>query len=200
MSQWEAMIRAFIAVNLSEAVRARLAQLQRELRVAFAADVARWVRPEQIHLTLKFLGEVREDSLRDLETALRRACQAVTPLELHADGLSCFPHPRNPRVLWVGIVGDLKRLEELHARVEEETRDWSAPDEGRPFQPHLTIARVKDLRPPDRRRLGEEIVARTRVSLGGWWVDRVDLMQSVLSPQGAEYECLAVVALQGVEL
>jgi 2'-5' RNA ligase len=117
---------------------------------------------------------------------------------LRADGLGCFPHARNPRVLWVGLLGDLDRLEELHARVEEQTRNWSARDAARPFQPHLTIARVKDLRLADRRRLGEKIAAHARVSLGGWRVDRVDLMQSILSPHGAEYECLGAFALLGV--
>src|SRR6266849_7870583 len=189
------MIRAFIAINLPPTVRARLAQLERELEVAFVAGAARWVRPEQLHLTLKFLGAVPEESLSDLEAALRRACESSAPLELRADGLGCFPHPRNPRVLWVGILGDLGRLGELHARVEAQTRNWSARDAARPFQPHLTIARVNDLRLADRRRLGETITAHARVSLGRWQVDRVDLMQSVLSPQGAEHECLAAFAL-----
>jgi len=193
------MIRAFIAINLPPTVRARLAQLERELEVAFVAGAARWVRPEQIHLTLKFLGDVPEESLSDLEAALRRACASSAPLELRAEGLGCFPHARNPRVLWVGLLGDLDRLEELRARVEEQTRHWSARDAARPFQPHLTIARVKDLRLADRRRLGEKIAAHARVSLGGWRVDRVDLMQSVLSKHGADYECLADFALLGVE-
>ena len=193
------MIRAFIAINLPPTARARLAQLQRELQLTFVAGAVRWVRPEQIHLTLKFLGDVPAESLRDLEAALRRACEFSAPLELRADGLGCFPHPPKPRVLWVGILGDLDRLEELHARVEEQTRNWSAPDPARPFQPHLTIARVKDLRLADRRRLGQTITAHARVSLGGWRVDRVDLMQSVLSPHGADYDCLADFALLGVE-
>ncbi len=193
------MIRAFIAINLPPRLRASLAQFKRELELAFVAGAARWVRPEQIHLTLKFLGEVPEESLSDLKTALRRACQSSAPLELRADGLGCFPHPRNARVLWVGILGDLDRLEELHACVEEQTRNWNVRDVARPFQPHLTIARVKDLRLADRRRLGETIAAHARASLGGWQVDRVDLMQSVLSPQGAEYKCLAAFALLGIE-
>ena len=192
------MIRAFIAINLPPAVRARLAQFEHELAVGFVAGAARWVRPEQIHLTLTFLGDVPEESLSDLETALRRACQSSAPFELRADGLGCFPHARNARVLWIGLLGDLDRLEELQARVEEQTRNWSARDAARPFQPHLTIARVKDLRLADRRRLGEKIAAHARVSLGGWRVDRVDLMQSILSPHGAEYECLAAFALLGV--
>src|SRR5229473_1808380 len=98
------MIRAFIAINLPPTARARLAQLQRELQLTFVAGAVRWVRPEQIHLTLKFLGDVPEESLSDLETALRRACQASVPLELRADGLGCFPHPQNARVLWIGLL------------------------------------------------------------------------------------------------
>jgi 2'-5' RNA ligase len=193
------MIRAFIAINLPQAMRARLAQFEHELAASFVAGAARWVRPEQIHLTLKFLGDVPEESLSDLETALRRACQSSAPFELRADGLGCFPHARNARVLWIGLLGDLDRLEELQARVEEQSRNWSARDAARPFQPHMTIARVKELRLADRRRFGEEIAAHARVSLGGWRVDRVDLMQSVLSPHGADYECLADFALLGVE-
>ena len=141
-------------------MRARLAQFEHELAASFVAGAARWVRPEQIHLTLTFLGDVPEESLSDLETALRRACQSSAPLELRADGLGCFPHPRNARVLWIGLLGDLDRLEKLHARVVEQTRNWSAPDPARPFQPHLTIARVKDLRLADRRRRAQRPPAR----------------------------------------
>ncbi len=193
------MIRAFIAINLPQTMRARLAQLERELELAFVGGATRWVRPDKIHLTLKFLGDVPEESLSDLEAALRRAGESSAPLELRADGLGCFPHSRKPRVLWVGILGDLDRLDELHARVEEQTRKWSARDAARPFQPHLTIARMKAIRLADRRGLEEVITAYARANLGGWRVDRVDLMQSVLSPQGAEYERLAAFALHGVE-
>jgi 2'-5' RNA ligase len=186
------MIRVFIAINLPADLQRKLEQLQGELSKALPPGGVRWTQAEQIHLTLRFLGHVAEASLPELEDALRRACARSGPFDLRAEGLGCFPSPRRPRIVWVGIAGALDKLRGLLDAIERETESWGEREE-RESHPHLTVGRVKVTSPALSRALEAKLSGP--VSLGQWRVGQVDLMRSDLSPQGPRYSRLAAVAL-----
>jgi 2'-5' RNA ligase len=155
----------------------------------------RWARPEQLHLTLRFLGNVPRNELTRLGEALSSACAELRAFELGLAELGCFPHSRSPRVVWIGVTGAVTQLDGLERRVEEALRGFGDPaEEARAFHPHLTIGRVK-ARGDEGRRLGD-LLARERVpELGAWPVRQVDLVQSELSPQSARHTVLHSVRL-----
>ena len=135
------MIRAFLAIELPEALRAGLAQVQEELKRS-RADV-RWVPAGNIHLTLKFFGNVPDDEIEALAQAAREAAAEAAPLQLQATGAGAFPSPTAPRVVWLGLGGDLVPLTQLFYRLEKAFAALGYPPEGRAFNPHLTLGRVK---------------------------------------------------------
>src|SRR2546430_2441511 len=135
-------IRAFIAIALEPGSIAGLQKFQQELQAKLLGNPVRWVKPQQIHLTLRFLGHVPKDSLDDLAAVLNRAGAGVAPLRLVLEGAGCFPNRDSPRVVWVGIQGDLDSLRRLQAQIEQEAQTFGDHTEERVFQPHLTIGRV----------------------------------------------------------
>ena len=187
--------RAFIAIELPPVIVAGLEELQNSLRPAMPAGVLRWVRPGQIHLTLKFLGNIAAQDVAEVAEAMRRACEGSIPFPLQPQNLGCFPHSRNPRVVWMGVGGELEQLQRLQSRIESAVRQWVERPEDKPFRPHLTLARIST---QDRRiaaKVGTVIEATPIGVLGQWLVPRVVLIQSELSPKGSIYTELASVEL-----
>jgi RNA 2',3'-cyclic 3'-phosphodiesterase len=187
-------VRAFVAVAIPPPLVEALRAVQRQLQSKARADLVRWTKPEQLHLTLKFLGNVPANRLEALEAALNRACQDQRPFPLALEHLGCFPNLRNPRVIWVGIGVQGEALPGLHRRIEEAARDFGDHSEERAFQPHLTIGRVKT-EPRRAMQVGAAIEQTPLGSLGEWEVGEVELMQSELLPEGARYSKLAAFAL-----
>ena len=190
-------IRAFIAINLPAEVRANLAELQRELKSALPGDGVRWTKPEQIHLTLKFLGDIAVDSLEDLKVSVQRAGEGIAPFSLHAESLGVFPDSQKPRVIWTDVSGDTDILRRLQEQIERETGAWRTAEQ-RIFQPHLTLARVRSLKPDGTAVLREKIRAHTAAQFDSWHVGQIDLMQSKLSSGGAEHSQLAGFPLNSI--
>jgi 2'-5' RNA ligase len=190
----EQSLRAFVAINLPDGVRSGLVRRRAGLKSALPGDGLRWVQPEQIHLTLKFLGAIPAASLPDLRAALSRACAGIAPFSLCAESLGVFPDARRPRVIWTDVNGDRESLRRLQEQIARETGAWREA-EPRPFQPHLTLARVKHLNPREAQLLSEHLGGAAEVSFGSWAVTGIDLMQSRLRPAGAEYFRLAEFAL-----
>ncbi|MCY3021846.1 MAG: RNA 2',3'-cyclic phosphodiesterase [Planctomycetota bacterium] len=186
------MLRAFIAINLDPALLAELEKLQRRLRFG---DAVRWTKPEQIHLTLKFLGDIAPETVPQADAALKRACQGVQPFELSLEGLGCFPGENKPSVVWVGVGGGVEALKALQGRVEQETRSLASHSEDREFRPHLTIARVRSSNFSELRRIGGMITTTAVARLGAWTVKDVHLMQSELLREGARHTDLATIPL-----
>ena len=180
-------VRAFVALPLPTQVLNHVAQVQRRLRREPAAKPVRWTRSEQIHLTLKFLGNVSREDLDRVRDALNAACAGLSAFELALAQLGCFPHARNPRVVWIGLTGALERLADLQQRIDGSLHGFGDHlEEGRAFHPHLTLGRV-NARGEGGRDLAE-LLARERVPpVGTWTVRQVDLIQSELRPQGAHY-------------
>jgi RNA 2',3'-cyclic 3'-phosphodiesterase len=189
-------MRLFIAVHLAPETRAAVEAIQARFRRLDPGDAVRWVDPKGIHLTLKFLGEVPDAEVAPLEAALDAAIAGRTAPELGASGTGGFPNSRRPRVLWVGLREEGDRLKPLQAAVEAAVRPLGWEPEARPFQPHLTLGRVREDERGRSRQLDPsllEALAAPADPTGAVTVqDRAALIRSRLSPAGARYEDVRV--------
>ena len=189
-------MRAFVAMPVPEAVRKEILRAQDDLRGLAGSGEIRWVRPEKMHLTLRFLGAIDPAVLDDLLAALRAACRGFSPFLLEAARTGFFPDARRPRVAWIWLGGQLESLLRLQESLQGATAAFGAPDEGRPFSPHLTLGRIKNLGSRETRALAGGMAELETRSFGSWRADRVELMQSDLHPEGSRYTCLGEVALE----
>ena len=189
------MVRAFLAIELPNVLRPGLAQVQGELKRSHA-DV-RWVQVGNIHLTLKFFGNVPDDEIEALAQAAREAAAEVAPLQLQATSAGAFPSALAPRVVWLGLGGDLVPLTQLFYRLEKAFAARGYPPEGRAFNPHLTLGRVKS--PANRDKLARLLTKLPPVDWPPFEVKELILFQSVLSPKGSTYTPLKVIKLGGKE-
>jgi 2'-5' RNA ligase len=175
-------MRLFVAIALPSETLQMLQALGRELQ-QIDAEV-RWVRPESMHLTLEFIGEVDEGRVAELAGALERSASTHSSFELRAAGLGAFPERGAPRVVWFGIADPEGRLERLQADVARACASVGLHPEERAFHPHLTLGRVqgkRNLRPlADRIRIGS-------ASASSFPVSRINLYQSTLRRSGAIY-------------
>ncbi len=174
-------MRLFVALELTpaihEALRALVGKLERT-----GADL-RWVRPEGMHLTLKFIGEVASEKLAPIKAALARASSPAA-VQLSFRGLGYFPNERRPRVFWVGIEAS-ENLAPLAAEMEKALAPLGIPAEKRAYVPHLTLGRFKsDARLAE---LQKEIAGLSSTDFGCFGARSFALFQSRLSPKGAEY-------------
>lgn len=189
-------VRVFIAIELSRELGDSLGRLQDRLKRQVAERSVRWVRPEGIHLTLKFLGDVPAQRVADISRAVEAACQGFDPFSFSLAGLGCFPNPRRPRVVWVGVQEPSGTLARLQKIVEGKLTGLDFEPENRPFQPHLTLGRVgRQASRSDQQQLGELITESEVGTLGSMTVTSVNVMRSDLRPGGAVYTALARVLL-----
>jgi len=185
-SQSAPTIRAFVAANLDPGLKAALAQVQDRLK-ATRADVG-WVRPENLHLTLKFLGQVEESRISAIGEAVADAATGCGPVHLVFQGLGAFPSPRAARVVWIGVSHGAEALAELQARIEAGLEKLGFAREARPFSAHLTLGRVRG--PAHREQLARALTGATAEPLGEMVLDRIELMRSNLNAGGARYTIL----------
>lgn len=185
-------MRLFVAVNLADALRDPLAAAQRQLAAA-GADV-KWTDPAGFHLTLKFLGEVDDARLPDIEQAVAGGIAGQGPFDLHLQGLGAFPTLTAPRVVWVGVTAGGPELARLAAGLEQAFQPLGFEAEGRPYSAHLTLGRVRS--PRGRTGLTAALQALATTDFGGMPVHTVHLMQSRLSPRGAAYTAVAPFGLR----
>ncbi len=197
-------MRTFIAIELPPAVRAQVQRRQEQVRARLAAqglaDVFRWTPVEQMHLTLRFLGETTPAQRTQLAARLAAVVAGYRPFELTVGDVGCFPRWQAPRVLWLGIQGASQVLGALQAEVEQVVQEAGFAPEERPFAPHLTVARLQ--RQVDRgaqRRAGQllETLAATGDRRGiPWPVHEIVHMRSDLRPGGPIYTVLETFRLQ----
>jgi 2'-5' RNA ligase len=182
------MWRLFIAVELPPAVLAQLAEIQDHLKKRTPPGTVRWVNPDGIHLTLKFLGDVSVTKRDPLEKGLANAVEGRTPFTLSTGGLGCFPNASRPRVVWIGLQDQIEALAVLRDAVERLIAPLGYPTEDRPFSPHLTLGRVqREARRDDIQRLGDLIASSATPPAQRWQVTGVSLIRSELKPTGAVY-------------
>src|SRR5262249_34255037 len=123
------------------------------------------------------------------------ACAGSSAFKLAAQGIGCFPNPRSPRIVWAGIIGNVPTLAELQQSIVKHTRAFGEPPDNRPFQPHLTLGRIKKPHSQSKKALAKHTAESADRSFGEWRVSHVELMRSVLSPQGSVYSVIATIPL-----
>ncbi len=195
------MIRTFLAVEVSAALRAQLTRLQQDLRAHLNRDLRNevrisWVQPSSIHLTVKFLGDTDEDLVAPMHPAIEQAVGPHLPLHIPLERMGVFPRAQQPTVLWVGPSerweqsDDAARLRALHQAVEAACHSFGFAPEGRPLSPHLTLARIK----AGERQVGQALtmsgVMERPVAVEALSVTALALMKSELRPSGSLYSTL----------
>jgi len=191
-------LRTFIAIELDEAVRNALATTQDDLRRALPRDAVRWVRPGGIHLTLKFLGDTEVRRLDEVKQALSAATSELRPFSFDVQGLDCFPNPRRPRVIWIGLKEPTGRLRALWQAIEDHVAPIGWPTEKRGFHPHLTLGRLQRGASVAEKQATGRLVERANVGwLASMDVSIVSFIKSDLRPGGAVYTTLMEAQLGG---
>ncbi len=182
--------RLFVALEPTDPVRRRLASIAAELRQAAgrAADEVRWVKPDDVHLTLQFLGAVPGARVAAVEEAVRGAAASSRTLSLEVKGAGGFPNARRPRVVWIGLAGDVPALTEIVADLGRRLAPLGFAPEERPYSPHLTLGRARDGRGAPG--LAGALAQAAQAEGVTWRAGALVLFESHLSPRGARYEAL----------
>jgi 2'-5' RNA ligase len=178
-------MRAFFCIELEDEIKEQLDGITQSLKRRNEARVS-WVKRENLHVTIKFLGEIAPERVEELRLAAEVASEGIGPFELELDLLGAFPHPERPRVIWAGSSSPPEELLRLHEQLERELAPLGFPPEGKPYTPHITLGRVKERNRAKIGRLGERMgkvepfhfVAKA---------SGLTLMESRLSPSGATY-------------
>ena len=176
-------MRTFIALEISDESRSSLAQLIESIKPELGK--LSWVKPENIHLTMKFIGEIDEKMIPDIERELNHVAAKTSVMSVNIRSLGCFPNPRRARVLWAGLRGNLEQLEFLKRDVEESMTKIGLEKDNKKFSPHVTLARIK--KPVDTARLTSILKEHDNSDYGKEEFDHIALIKSDLTPSGANY-------------
>lgn len=182
------MIRSFIALELSEEIYRNLGKLIESLKkgVQFTPSRPSWVKPESIHLTLKFLGNIDENMVAPISEVVKTAAEETSAFTIRIRDLGVFPDERRPRVLWCGMTKGEMQTTTLQKKIDRSLLSLGFEKEKRPFHPHLTLARIKSLK--GTAALMNIIKANQQNSfVGECQIDRLILFRSELHPDGARY-------------
>jgi RNA 2',3'-cyclic 3'-phosphodiesterase len=189
-------VRSFISIELPEEIKLGLDQLQSALKGPLQS-CAKWVNPESIHLTLKFLGNVEVSQINLIAAAIQDTARSFEGFRLQMSGLGAFPNVTRVRIIWVGIQGDLEKLLALQKLLDFNLAKLGYLPEKRAFVPHLTLARVRDYASPaERLALGELVSSIKNHSVFNVEVNSLCLMRSQLTPKGAIYSKLRSIRLK----
>jgi len=189
-------IRAFIAIEFPTTLQKRLATFSQTLRSAGLHDV-KWVTAENIHLTLKFLGEIPSETLQSIAGRLPALVAGFSPFTIQVRGLGFFPGPKRPRVIWVGVQAPAS-LFQLQTEIETLAQQFGIRREERPFSPHITLGRVRpELDLQEQKILANLVERPPEDDFGQLEVEQVCLFRSDLRPEGAHYTVLVHAPLKG---
>ena len=184
-------LRLFVAVELPEAARRHVETVLRRLQRLDIPGI-RWVRPDSVHLTLKFLGSVPVEDVLPITEAMGQAASGTPFLTLSVEGAGVFPNGRSPRVIWLGVQGDVQPLALLQGKLEEALEARGYAREGRAFTPHLTLGRVRGrLQPAELEKLKDAFGEVSSMGTAGLPVNALSLMESQLRKEGALYQRVA---------
>lgn len=186
-------MRLFIAINVDQSLRASLAAIQGKFKTTTAP--VKWVKPENLHFTIKFLGEVPEGRLPELREAFRESLAGRRSFTLLLAGLGTFPPKGRPRVVWIGVPEGTEELEKLRDGIDEALLPLGFPREERAFRPHLTLGRVRSVGRIDV--LLQSLREAEVGEVGRMRVQRIELMQSQLHPAGAIHSSVEAIELAG---
>ena len=180
-------IRSFIAIELPAELKLELVQLEAQLKSGEQPGV-KWVDPDGIHLTMKFLGNIAVDRVEGITRAMEEAVRGISPFQLKVKELGVFPNFKRVQVAWVGLTGEVDKLAQLQKRIESNLTPLGFAPESRPFAPHLTLARLRAQTSPDeKQRFGQLIANTTFEAACTIEVDAISLIKSQLTREGAIY-------------
>jgi 2'-5' RNA ligase len=188
-------VRLFVACEVPDDMRETIGETIETLRKK-SGQAVRWIRPDGVHVTLKFLGEVPTKKLPAVKLAIQEAVVGHAPFELEFSNIGTFGGREGLRLMWVGIAGDVLRLEALVRAVNAALAVVGFEPERRPFRPHLTLGRVKDEISTRHRAEIEVAVGKSTVPPVSWRTAQVSLMRSRLTTAGATYEVIATFPLR----
>ncbi len=187
-------IRSFLAFELPAEIKTIVTRVSGEIRKS-SLDV-RWVRPEFIHLTVVFMGDIESEQVSLMGGPVSAVCSGHSPFSISLKPMGCFPNSRNPRVIWLGIDGDLDRMSRFRDDLQHALSPFGIKAEERAFRPHLTLGRFK--KPGKRQTELEQILARYRdLSSPACTLDELVLFRSDLKPGGAVYTKVSSWPLSG---
>ena len=189
-------IRSFIAIELPAELKLELVQLEAQLKSGEQLGV-KWVDPDGIHLTMKFLGNIAVDRVEGITRAMEEAVCGISPFQLKVKELGVFPNFKRVQVAWVGLTGEVDKLAQLQKRIESNLTPLGFAPESRPFAPHLTLARLRAQTSPDeKQRFGQLIANTTFEAAHTIEVDAISLMKSQLTREGAIYSQINSIRLE----
>jgi 2'-5' RNA ligase len=189
-------IRSFLAFELPPEIKTMVTRVYEDARRS-NLDV-RWVRPEGIHLTVVFLGNIQAGDLEALGNEVGRVCSDFSSFQIALEGIGCFPNPRNPRVIWLGLVGHIERMALFRDRLQEPLLAFGVKEERRSFKPHLTLGRFK--KPlKDQPPLLKLMEKHKDLTSPAFPLHELVLFKSDLNPGGAVYTKMLSWPLSGAE-
>jgi 2'-5' RNA ligase len=185
------LLRSFLAIELPESILRRIGEVQRDLKSS-RADV-RWVSPQNIHLTLKFFGNIEESKIDSIAQSIEEPARTFSPIGITVRGMGAFPGLKSPRVIWIGLHDEKKVLVSFQKQLDGELQKIGFQPEDRPFHPHLTLGRMRSNRGKDE--LVTEMEKYREEEFGSFQTDRVILLKSDLRPEGPIYTPLREIRL-----
>lgn len=191
-------MRTFIAVDFQTEILDKIEQIGNYFKTQTPVGALKWVAKENLHLTLKFIGEVSPAKINEIKTLTGGVLISSTSFGIEIKGLGLYPTVNKPRVIWLGIENNLA-LVNIHKRLDQALSQAHIKPDNRPFSPHLTIARVRRNTPPDQVRAIGKTISQFKVgSLGISKIETIRIYQSKLNPQGPTYSPLMTIRLNQV--
>ena len=184
-------MRLFIALNIPEEIREKFALLTKRLK--YKSKKISWVREENFHITIKFLGEAKEEKLPGISEAASFCVKSVSPFKVLFSGLGAFPDTENPRIIWAGVKDGSAELISIAAAIEDSMEKLGFAKEKRPFSSHLTLGRVRSVKAAGLS--FDELDSE----FGSFTAEQIDLMQSTLGPDGPEYKIIGSFVFGGIK-
>ncbi len=182
-------IRTFVAIEIPKDIMSKIAELQSNLKKL--GERVSWTKSENIHLTLKFLGDTDEDLIDEIISQLKESAASVKPIQISIRTVGTFPNLKNPRVIWVGAESEQTQLIELASKIEAGMEKFGFKKENRPFSAHLTLGRVKDVK--GIQPVMDKLKAYENFEAGSFLATEFLLIKSELHPTGAIYTPLKTV-------
>jgi RNA 2',3'-cyclic 3'-phosphodiesterase len=178
-------MRSFIAIELPQEIKDTLGRLQQKLKTA-GADV-KWVEPKNIHLTLKFLGEIDEPTKDRISSSLKEICRSKSAFSISLSSCGAFPTTDSPRVIWAGIKDGDSQVKAIAQHIENNLAQIGLPKEDREFSSHITLGRTRSSK--NRKQLSE-LLSNLKTLEGSFPAAKLTLYKSTLPPRGPVYEIL----------
>ena len=192
--------RLFIAIRMPEQIKDAMAGAQSDLRQALPEQGVTWTKREQLHLTLKFLGNVDTQLVVALNEQLHAACQIFAPLTLRVERVGAFPNARLPRVIWAGLTDAEGQLLKLQSAVEAASQNFTVLEPEKKFTGHVTLGRAKRINWRDSQVLSGRLTDMADRFFGQWTAGEIEIMRSELAADGARHNSIGTVHLAGASL